>query len=52
MKNIFITGASKGIGKAAAIHFLKERWFVGVTDIDKEINYRNCELFLHHQKEG
>ena len=35
MKSIFITGASKGIGRAAAVHFLDRGWFVGATDIDE-----------------
>ncbi len=32
--NIFITGASKGIGRAAALRFAAKGWFVGITDID------------------
>jgi len=35
MKSIFITGASSGIGKEAAILFAKHGWFVGITDIDR-----------------
>lgn len=35
MKSIFITGASSGIGKEAAIIFAERGWFVGVTDIDQ-----------------
>lgn len=34
MKSIFITGASKGIGKATAIHFANKGWFVAATDVD------------------
>jgi len=34
-KNIFITGASAGIGKATAITFAKQGWLVGAVDVDK-----------------
>jgi NAD(P)-dependent dehydrogenase (short-subunit alcohol dehydrogenase family) len=33
--NIFITGASKGIGRATALFFAEKGWFIGVTDIDR-----------------
>jgi NADP-dependent 3-hydroxy acid dehydrogenase YdfG len=33
---IFITGAAKGIGRATAIRFAKEGWFVGAYDVDDE----------------
>lgn len=35
MKSIFITGASAGIGKATALLFVKQGWFVGVADINE-----------------
>ena len=35
MKSIFITGASAGIGKATAILFANQGWFVGITDVDE-----------------
>ncbi|PJZ49228.1 SDR family oxidoreductase [Leptospira saintgironsiae] len=35
-KNIFITGASKGIGRATALYFASKGWFVGAADIDRE----------------
>lgn len=35
MKSIFITGASSGIGREAAILFAERGWFVGITDIDR-----------------
>lgn len=47
MKSILITGASKGIGKAAAIHFLNEGWFVGATDIDKEALNKFATEYKH-----
>ncbi|MEN6475565.1 MAG: SDR family oxidoreductase [Syntrophaceae bacterium] len=33
-KSIFITGASAGIGRATAILFAEQGWFVGITDIN------------------
>jgi NAD(P)-dependent dehydrogenase (short-subunit alcohol dehydrogenase family) len=33
-KAVFITGAASGIGLAAAKHFAKEGWFVGLADIN------------------
>jgi NAD(P)-dependent dehydrogenase (short-subunit alcohol dehydrogenase family) len=33
--NIFITGASKGIGRAIALFFAEKGWFIGVTDVDR-----------------
>ena len=35
-KNIFITGAASGIGKATAIFFAKKGWNVGLFDINEE----------------
>lgn len=35
-KSIFITGAAKGIGRATALHFAKNDWFVGAFDVDEE----------------
>jgi NADP-dependent 3-hydroxy acid dehydrogenase YdfG len=35
-KSIFITGAAKGIGRATALHFAKNGWFVGVFDVDEK----------------
>jgi len=34
-KTIFITGAASGIGRATALHFAKNGWFVGLFDINK-----------------
>jgi NADP-dependent 3-hydroxy acid dehydrogenase YdfG len=36
IKNIFITGAASGIGKATAIYFAKKGWNVGLFDINEE----------------
>jgi NAD(P)-dependent dehydrogenase (short-subunit alcohol dehydrogenase family) len=33
-KSVFITGAASGIGRATAILFAKQGWFVGLADID------------------
>jgi NADP-dependent 3-hydroxy acid dehydrogenase YdfG len=35
-KAIFITGAAKGIGRATALQFAKNGWFVGVFDVDEK----------------
>jgi short-subunit dehydrogenase len=35
MKSIVITGASAGIGKATAILFANQGWFVGITDVNE-----------------
>ncbi len=51
-KSIFITGAASGIGRATAILFAKQDWFVGLFDIDEaalealsqEIGPDNCCL--------
>jgi NAD(P)-dependent dehydrogenase (short-subunit alcohol dehydrogenase family) len=34
-KTIFITGGASGIGRAVAIRFAREGWFVGLADIDE-----------------
>ena len=49
-KNIFITGAASGIGKATAIFFAKKGWNVGLFDINEkglvdvanEIGHNSC----------
>lgn len=33
--SIFITGAAAGIGRAAALHFSRQGWFVGAFDVDE-----------------
>lgn len=33
-KSVFITGAAAGIGRAAALRFAAEGWFVGLYDLD------------------
>ena len=35
-KNIFITGAASGIGKATALYFANKGWAVGLFDINEE----------------
>jgi NAD(P)-dependent dehydrogenase (short-subunit alcohol dehydrogenase family) len=37
-KSIFITGAASGIGRATALHFARNGWFVGLADLDEEKN--------------
>ena len=34
-KAIFITGGASGIGKAIALHFAKQGWFVGLADVNE-----------------
>ncbi len=36
MKNIFVTGAASGIGRATALLFAEKGWFVGLFDIDEK----------------
>jgi NADP-dependent 3-hydroxy acid dehydrogenase YdfG len=35
-KSIFITGAGSGIGRATALHFARNSWFVGLCDREEE----------------
>ena len=35
-KSIFITGAASGIGRATALRFAKEGWFIGIADVNRE----------------
>jgi len=49
-KSIFITGAASGMGRATALHFTRNNWFVGVYDVNEpgletlaaEIGAENC----------
>ncbi len=36
MQTIFITGAASGIGRATAIHFHQQGWFVGLFDVQED----------------
>lgn len=48
-RTVFITGAAAGIGKATAMLFLKQDWFVGAFDIDE--NALN-EVYGNLEQEG
>lgn len=44
MKNVLITGVSKGIGKALAQKFLKEGYFVFGTSVNGEVDFSDPNL--------
>ena len=44
MKTVFITGISRGIGKATALKFLTEGYFVMGTSINGEVDFSNDNL--------
>ncbi len=43
-KNILITGAASGIGRATAIYFAREGWFTGLYDLDEEGLRKTAEM--------
>ena len=47
MKNVLITGVSKGIGKALAQKFLQEGYFVFGTSRDGKVDFTNANLSIH-----
>jgi len=47
MKNVLITGISKGIGKALAQKFLSEGYFVFGTSTDGKVDFTNENLSVH-----
>lgn len=47
MKNVLITGISKGIGKALAQKFLEEGYFVTGTSTSGEVDYSNENLIVY-----
>ena len=44
MRTIFITGGASGIGRAVALKFASEGWFVGIGDIDAAGMAETCRL--------
>ena len=51
-KNVWITGASSGIGKALAIKFANEGWQVAASarreKLLKDLNNKNRNYNFHH----
>ncbi|MBL4644495.1 MAG: SDR family NAD(P)-dependent oxidoreductase [Candidatus Pacebacteria bacterium] len=46
MKTVFITGTSRGIGKALAQKFLKEGWRAFATSLTGELDYTHKDLIV------
>ena len=44
MRTIFITGGASGIGRAVALKFAAQGWFVGIGDIDAAGMAETCRL--------